>query len=133
MPDWEKKHVEVPGLGDSSVYAYAQCITAGNLVFLAGQTGVDEDYKVVSSSFGPQARQALENVRIALEAAGASQSNLVSMTVFLTDMRYGHEFLELRKEVLGEELSASAIIGVSQLAFPELLVEVQAIAVLPEG
>ncbi len=129
---WKKTTVDVPGLGDSRGHSYAQCVTAGNLVFVAGQTGVDANYNVVSSEFGPQARQALDNARLALEAAGSSLANIVSMTVFLTDMRYGHEFLEIRKEVLGDNLSASALIGVSQLAFPSLLVEIQATGIVPD-
>lgn len=124
-----KQLVEVPGLGDSSKYAYSQCATANGFVFVAGQTGVDENYRPVSDDFEPQARQALENVRLALDAAGSSFDDIVNMTVYLTDMRYGHDFLEIRKEVLGDTLAPSALIGGIQLAFPSLLVEVQVMAV----
>jgi enamine deaminase RidA (YjgF/YER057c/UK114 family) len=65
-----------------------------------------------------------------LEAAGGSLDNLVTMTVFITDIRYGDEFVRLRGEILQRDYPASALIGVSQLANPEALVEIQALAVL---
>lgn len=124
--------IDVPGLADSSRFAYAQCATAGGFVFVAGQTGVDAEYNVVSEEFGPQARQTLANVELALKAAGAGFEDIVTMTVFLTNMTYGREFLQIRKEVLGGSLAPSALIGGVELAFPSLLVEVQAMAVRPD-
>jgi enamine deaminase RidA (YjgF/YER057c/UK114 family) len=50
--------------------------------------------------------------------------------VFITDIRYGDEFVRLRAEILGRDFPASALIGVSHLANPEALLEIQAIAVL---
>ena len=50
------------------------------------------------------------------------------MTVFLADWRYGEEFLRIRGEYLGDQLAASATIGIGQLAYPEMLVEVQCTA-----
>ncbi|MBO0704168.1 MAG: RidA family protein, partial [Candidatus Dormibacteraeota bacterium] len=82
----------------------------------------------VSTDFAPQARQAFENVRSALGASGSSLRHIATMTVFLTELeRDFHEFIEIRKEVLGSDLCASAVIGVSRLALPALLVEIQAI------
>ena len=65
-----------------------------------------------------------------LEAAGGSLDNLVTMTVFITDMRFGDEFVRLRGEILQRDFPASALIGVSQLANPDALIEIQAIAAL---
>lgn len=124
-----KELVEVPGLGDSSQFAYAQCAVAGDFVFVAGQTGVDAEYNIVSPEFEPQARQALENVRLALEAAGARMQDIVTMTVHLADIRHSRQFLEIRKEILGEHLAPSAVVGGNDFVLPGLLVEVQATAV----
>jgi len=123
--------VDVPGLGDSTPYAYAQCVTAGDFIFVAGQTGVDKDYNVVSEEFGPQARQTLRNIEMALEAAGAGFADLVTMTVWVTDIKYGREFLEIRKEILGDNLAPSALIGGAELIFPTMLIEIQATAYKP--
>jgi 2-iminobutanoate/2-iminopropanoate deaminase len=125
----EKQVVQVPGLRDSTPSAYAQCVTAGDLVFVAGQIGTDQDSNLVSLEFGPQARQALANLRLALEAAGATLRDIVTMTVFLADMRSARELLEIRKEILGTDFAASAMLGGLTFARPGALIEIQAIAV----
>ena len=56
--------------------------------------------------------------------------DMVTMTVFITDARFGDRFTQLRKEIFGDDLPASALITVAGLARPELLVEVQGIAVV---
>jgi enamine deaminase RidA (YjgF/YER057c/UK114 family) len=124
--------VEVPGLPDSTGKGYTQCVVAGDFIFVAGQTGVDEHYNVISDEFGPQARQALHNVELALKAAGADLSHIVAMTVWLTDMQYKDEFTAIRKEVLGDNLAPSALIGGARLAFPTLYVEIQVTAYRPQ-
>ena len=65
-----------------------------------------------------------------LAAAGGSLDSLVTMTVFITDIRHGDEFVRLRGEILKHDFPASALIGVSHLASPEALLEIQAVAVL---
>ncbi len=129
---WSKQIVRVPELRDSRTRsAYEQCIVVGPLIFVAGQTGSDKDRGVVSSDFEPQVRQTFKNIQYALRAAGAGLKDLVSMTVFLTDARYGPEFTRLRQEILAGDYATSALITVDKLNDPKLLVEIQAIAVRP--
>ncbi|MFI6503725.1 RidA family protein [Nonomuraea typhae] len=82
-----KRIVPVPGLEDASAYGYSQCVTAGPLVYLAGQCGLGPGHEVVSLDFAAQARQALERVRLGVEAAGGTLDDLVTMTVFIWVMR----------------------------------------------
>ena len=65
-----------------------------------------------------------------LEEAGGALSDMVTMTVFITDARFGNRFTQLRKEIFGDDFPASALITVAGLARPELLVEVQGVAVV---
>jgi 2-iminobutanoate/2-iminopropanoate deaminase len=65
-----------------------------------------------------------------LAEAGGALSDMVTMTVFITDTRLGDRFTQLRKEIFGDNFPASALITVAGLARPELLVEVQGIAVI---
>jgi enamine deaminase RidA (YjgF/YER057c/UK114 family) len=125
-----KINVDVPGLGDARQFAYLQCVTAGDFAFVAGQTGVDENYDIVSPDFGPQARQAIHNVRLALEAAGTSLANIVTMTVHLRDIRDAHEFLDICHELMGEDLAPAAVLGGAEFVLPGLLIEVQATAAI---
>ncbi|MGH7096009.1 MAG: RidA family protein, partial [Stellaceae bacterium] len=64
-----------------------------------------------------------------LEECGASLADMVTMTVFITDPRYGDRFCELRCEIFGDNFPASTLITVAGLARPDLLVEVQGMAV----
>ena len=125
-----KRTIEVPELFDSRPLGYAQCITAGDLIFVAGQGGdVDEHLQLVSTEFAPQARQALANVRRALAAAGATPADVTATTVYLTDMAHLREFGAIKAEVLPELEATSTAVGVSRLALPGMLIEMTAIAV----
>jgi 2-iminobutanoate/2-iminopropanoate deaminase len=110
--------------------AYSHGVRSGNLLFLAGQTGHDAAVKHGVSRLEAQTRRTFERMQTILEAAGGSLDNLVTMTVFITDMRYGDEFVRLRGEILQRDFPASALIGVSHLASPDALLEIQAIAAL---
>ena len=129
MMTTEKQIVDVPGLFDSRPWGYTQCVTAGDLVFIAGQGGADERGQLVSPEFAPQARQALINLRLALEAAGAQPSSITAMTVYLTDMANLRTFGAIRQEVLGDVQTTSTAVEVRALALPGMAVELTAIAV----
>jgi 2-iminobutanoate/2-iminopropanoate deaminase len=126
----EKTIIKPAQLPDPSARAYSHGVRVGTLLFLAGQTGSNANREVAAGDFEAQTRQAFANMRTVLEAAGGTLNNLVTMTVFITDMRYGDEFVRLRGEILGRDFPASALIGVSQLAPRNGLLEIQAIAVL---
>lgn len=128
----EKEVIEVPELGDSTGYSYEQCIRVGDRVSIAGQTGVDKEYNLVSPDLEPQARQTFQCIEYALEAAGGSLSDLVHMTVYLTDMRYMADFTDIRGEILGDDLTTSALIGVDELWHPQCVLEIDAEAHIPQ-
>ena len=126
------KHIVQPaGLPDPSHNrAYSHGVRVGSTVYLAGQTGHDVPAQPGVSRFEAQTRRTFERMRLILEASGGSLANVVTMTVFITDMRFGDEFVRLRGEILQREFPASALIGVSHLAAPDALLEIQAIAVI---
>lgn len=128
-----KQIVPTPGLYDSRPRGYIQCITAGDLIFVAGQVGVDAQGQVVSSEFAAQAEQALTNVRIALEAAGASPADVTAITLYLTDMSNLPQLGPIRQRVLPGLEATSTALEISRLARPELLVEVTVMAVRGAG
>jgi 2-iminobutanoate/2-iminopropanoate deaminase len=125
-----KTIVRADSLADPTARAYSHGVRMGNLLFLAGQTGIDANRQTAAGDFAAQTRQAFANMETVLKAAGGTLDNLVTMTVFITDMRYGNEFVKLRGEILKRDFPASALIGVSQLAPPNGLIEIQAIAAL---
>lgn len=107
---------------------------AGRMVFLAGQTGVNRDGNVADGGVVPQFERALTNLLTALGAAGGLPSDLVSLTVYLTDMAdyqaHAREIGTVWRRLAGTEYPAMAAVGVTRLWLPELLVEIQGIAMV---
>jgi enamine deaminase RidA (YjgF/YER057c/UK114 family) len=126
----DKVIVPVPELEDSTRFGYSQCVRAGQMLFLAGQCGLGDDHEIVSPDFEAQAARALERVEMAVKAAGGTLADIVTMTVFITDTRFGRIFTSLRREFFGDNFPASALVGVSSLMPLGALIEIQAIAVL---
>jgi 2-iminobutanoate/2-iminopropanoate deaminase len=113
--------------------AYSQAVITegGRVVWLAGQVGAaDATGKSLAGDFDGQVREVFARLRQTLEEAGGALADLVTMTVFITDARNGERFTQLRKEIFGDNFPASALITVAGLARPEMLVEVQGIAVI---
>jgi 2-iminobutanoate/2-iminopropanoate deaminase len=123
--------VDVAGLSEARQWGYAHVVVAGEMIFIAGQAGQDDQGRIVSLDFESQARRTFENIERALEAVGAGIPDLVAMTSFITDWRYAPILAKVRREMLGEHLVTDALIGVDQLALPEMLLEIQSIAVRP--
>jgi len=125
----QKQFIDVPGLYDSRQRGYEQCIVVGDLVFVAGQGGLDEQAQLVSPDFEPQARQALHNTRRALEAAGASPADVTSVTLYFTDIANLRAYSAIKAEVLPEMRATSTAVEVSKLALPGMIFEVTVTAV----
>jgi enamine deaminase RidA (YjgF/YER057c/UK114 family) len=102
----------------------------GRTIFIAGHTGqADDQGNSLAGDFDAQFRQTFRNIGRTLEQAGAKLRDMVTMTVFLSDARYTTRMTELRTELFGSDFPASAAITVQGFAQPEMLIEVQGIAV----
>jgi len=111
-------------------YSQAVVTTGGRTIWLAGQVALqDAAGRSLAADFDGQVREVFRLLGQTLEEAGARLGDMVTMTVFITDARLGDRFTELRREIFGDNFPASALITVAGLARPELLVEVQGIAV----
>jgi enamine deaminase RidA (YjgF/YER057c/UK114 family) len=119
-------------LARPSGFSHAVSATAGRMVFLAGQIGMGPDGKVVGGGVVPQFEQALGNVLTALAAAGGQPADLVSLTIYLTDVEdyqaHGKEIGAVWRRLAGTGYPAMAGVGVTRLWDPEALVEIQGIA-----
>ena len=113
--------------------AYSQAVVSDGekVVWLAGQTAAeDSSGNSLVGDFDGQVREVFARLQKTLEDAGGALSDMVTMTVFITDARFGDRLTQLRKGIFGDNFPASALITVAGLARPELLVEVQGIAVI---
>jgi 2-iminobutanoate/2-iminopropanoate deaminase len=125
----KKEIVPVPGLADTAGVGFAQCVAAGDFVFVAGQTGIDDAWNLVSREFRPQAEKVFDNLRLALDAAGSSLDEIVSMTAYFADARDIAEFSAIRREIMPGSLCASTAVAGASYVLPGLLLEVTATAI----
>ena len=116
---------------ERSGYSQAVVTQGGRTVWLAGMTGaVDPSGKSLAGDFDAQVRELFAAIGRTLSEAGGKLSDMVTMTVFVTDPRYHTRFTAMRREILGENFPASAAIYISHLANPNALIEIQAVAVV---
>lgn len=114
--------------GSYSLVAVAQ---PGRMVFIAGQTASDPQGNVVGiADAAAQARYIIGKIQRAVEAAGGTIHDVVAMNVFTTDVRYHRDINEVRRELLGPDFPTSTMVQVVALARPELLLEINATAVI---
>lgn len=106
----------------------SQAIRAGDLIFVSGQASIDEHGNVVSGSFETQARQSIENLSRVLAAGGSSLAQVIKVTIYVTDISNFDVVMKLRQELFSAPYPADTICEVSSLALPELVFEIEAVA-----
>ena len=113
-------------------YSQAVITEGGKIVWLAGQLAVvDDSGKSLAGDLDGQVRQQIfKLINATLEKAGGKLSDMVQMTVFITDVRYGDRLTQIRREIFGDNFPGSALITVTALAIPEAKVEIQGYAVI---
>jgi enamine deaminase RidA (YjgF/YER057c/UK114 family) len=108
-------------------------VKIGDTVYLSGTVAFDSEGTVVGDDVYAQAKQVFRNIEEALGAAGATMADVVKITTFLTDMSGYGAFGKARTEAFPKGVPASAAYATPALVKPELLIEVEAIAVIGSG
>ncbi len=109
---------------------FSRAVRVGNHVSVSGTVGRGADGAVVAGGVYEQAKQTIENIRVALEQAGASLSDVVRTRTYLVDVDTQDEFSRAHREAFGDIRPASTLVEVSRLASPEMLVEIEADAII---
>ncbi len=124
-------------LGPPVGFSHAVAADGGRVVFLAGQTALDAEGHIVGGDVVEQFERALGRLLTALEASGGQPSDLASLTVYIVDVddyrSRTPEIGEVWRRLVGRDYPAMAGIGVARLWDAEALVEVQGIAIVPNG
>lgn len=103
----------------------------GRTAWLAGHVGTfSDDGKSLVGDFEAQVRQTFHNIEETLEKVGGSLKDIVTMTVYILDVRHGDRFVDLRREIFEKDFPGSALITVSGFANPDIMVEIMPVAVL---
>jgi reactive intermediate/imine deaminase len=106
----------------------------GDLLFVSGQAAISPEGEIVGAGdFDRQAEQTFRNLERVLEAGGSSLANVVKVTIFLTDMGNFGKIVELRERWFTAPYPADTIVEVSALALPELMIEIEAVAVADDA
>lgn len=110
--------------------AGSQCIRKGNLLFISGQIALDNGELVGPNDPLEQCRQCLRHIESYVSAAGGTLDDVVSLDIFLADIRHRPAAGQARTEFFNEPGPSATVVGGVDLAFEGLLVEISAQAVL---
>jgi enamine deaminase RidA (YjgF/YER057c/UK114 family) len=129
------EYLEKNDMQKARAFSPAVISEGGRVVWMAGQTTLaDENGNNIAGNFEAQARTIFKLMDRTLQRAGGSLKNLVTMTVFITDVRNGDRFVEIRKEMFPDgNFPGSALITVTGLARPGMLIEIQGIGVIGDN
>jgi len=125
--------INPPELGTPPGYSQVVEVSAGRMLFIAGQTALDRDGNLVGKDdFAAQATQVFRNLAVALQAIGCTAANLVKLTVFLTDMNNLGSYREARNRFFASVTPPAApavtLVEVSKLYGADFMIEIEAIA-----
>jgi enamine deaminase RidA (YjgF/YER057c/UK114 family) len=130
------ERVNPPSLPAPSGFSHAVTARGGSLVFLAGQTALGADNRIVDGGIVAQFEQALSNLLTALAAAGGHPEHLAKLTIYAVDPQdyraHAREIGAAWKRLAGRDYPAMALIGIVRLWDEPALVELEGIAVLPD-
>jgi len=113
------------------IYSEAVMAEGKRMLFISGMTARDKEGNIVGKGdMKAQTRQVMENIKAVLEKVGATFDQIVKVSVFITDMSRFKEIHEVRAQYFKKDYPASTMVQVSGLVSPEMLIEIEAIAVL---
>jgi reactive intermediate/imine deaminase len=128
------KFVKSEALPPAVGYSQAAVVTKGRLIYISGQVAMDSSGKLVGSGdFKAQAKQTFENLKAALAASGATFDNVVKLNSYFLDIKQAPVFREVRDQYVNvANPPVSTAVEVRRLVREEWLIEIEAVAVVPE-
>jgi reactive intermediate/imine deaminase len=124
------KHINPAELSAPRGYSHAVEVSGGRTIYVSGQIAIDREGRVIGArDFEAQTRQVFENLKAALTAARATFDDVAKITVFVTDVAHVGVFRAVRDAYFTGAPPSSSFVQVAALVRPELMVEVEAIAV----
>jgi reactive intermediate/imine deaminase len=133
MPVPNVQYLNPPTLSTPTGYTHVVQVHGGRTIYIAGQVALDQSGNLVGKGdFAAQTTQVFENLKSALAAGGATFDNLVKVTTFVTDLSQMQTLRSIRAKYYGKNAPASTLVQITKLASDDLMIEIEAIAVVPE-
>jgi 2-iminobutanoate/2-iminopropanoate deaminase len=125
--------VTSPAVAEPPPGLFSNCLVVGDTIHISGQHAGTPQGAVGGGSMLEQSREAFRRVLALIAAAGGTADDVVKLNIYLCDMTRRAELSAARREFFAEPFPCSTLVGVSALAGPDLLVEIDALAVLGAG
>ncbi|VVE31055.1 RidA family protein [Pandoraea anhela] len=122
-----------PEVSEPAPGTWSNCLKVGDTVYIAGLTARDKQLNPVGGNEYEQAKLIFTRIGHLIEAAGGSLNDIVKINIFLTRIEHREEVWRARRECFTGEFPVATLVEVSQLAQPEILVEIEALGVLNQG
>lgn len=129
----DKQIIQPSELENPGRRAFSHGIKVGHLLFIAGQLGTDKEGKIIEvGDTAAQARRIFKRFQTILDEAGGKLSDIVSVIVYFKEIRDFETFCDIRRDLFKKDFPTSTAIQVSGFVSPDALIEISAIAVLPD-
>lgn len=125
-----KKRIRSPHVSEPPPQTWSNGLIVGNQVFVAGMTARTGNDVPGGDSMYEQAKATLAKIKHIMEEAGGCMDDVVKVNIFVTDIKRREEVWRARREFFSGDFPVSTLVEVSALAAPELLVEIEAVAIL---
>jgi len=126
-----RKNITLPNVAEpADGRVGSQCIQVGNQIFISGQIAYENGSLVGAGDALTQCRVCFKHIRDYVAAAGGTMDDVVSLNIFLSDIRYRQAAIDVRAEVFSDPGPSATVVGGADFAFEDLLVEISAVAVL---
>jgi enamine deaminase RidA (YjgF/YER057c/UK114 family) len=125
-----KKRISSPRVPEPPPQTWSNGLVVGNQVFIAGMTCRTGTEIVGGNSMYGQAHAVFTKIKTLMEAAGGRMDDIVKVNIFVTDITRREEVWKARREFFTGDFPVSTLVEVRALAVPELLVEIEAVAIL---
>jgi reactive intermediate/imine deaminase len=127
------RHLNPSSLSTPTGYSHVVEVNSGRTIYIAGQVALDKSGNIVGKGdFAAQTNQVFENLKLALASVGATFDNVVKINTYVTDMSQIQTLRDIRNKHFSKNAPASTLVQIGKLAREELMIEIEAIAVVPE-